>query len=89
MIARCLDPSLTRVEKHAELVEFLAGEAASPADRRVPLEAGVDYLVAAAAFGPSVPWFFVLDRASRYRVPIPAPCLHFDVRDSSVSAPAA
>jgi|CXWL01.1.fsa_nt_gi hypothetical protein len=85
MIVRCLDSSFGPCEGRTELAAFLGGAGASFASHHLPLEVGMDYLVAAVAFGPSVPWFFVLDHSPGLRAPIIAPCLLFDVKDSRLS----
>lgn len=64
---------------------FLGSEADTMGSHHVPLEPGVDYLVAAVSFGPSVPWFFVFDRSPGLLAPILAPCLLLEVRDSRCS----
>src|SRR5215216_5226712 len=85
MIARCLGTSLGVCESRPELADFLGARPGSFASHDVPLSIGMDYLVAAISFGPSVPWFFLFDRQPGLVAPILAPCLLVQVQDSRCS----
>ena len=85
MIVRCLHTSFGSMEDHPELARFRGTELESFSNRDVPLRVGMDYLVAAISFGPSLPWYFVFDRCGGLLTPILAPCLLFEVRDSRCS----
>jgi hypothetical protein len=85
MLVRCLDSSFSLCGSHPDLVRFLGVETSSLQEKRFPMVPGEQYLVAALAFGPFVPWYFVLDRFHGSRVPIPVPCLVFSVQQSRPS----
>src|SRR5512137_777181 len=85
MIVRCLGTSFSSLEGRPELARFLGTAPGSFANHNVPLQVGMDYLVAAISFGPSLPWFFVCDRSPGLVTPILTPCLLLEVRDSRCS----
>lgn len=85
MIVRCIGTSLEPLKGRPELAGFLGIEPGSFATQDVALQVGMDYLVAAISFGPSLPWFFVCDRSPGLIAPILAPCLLLEVRDSRCS----
>jgi hypothetical protein len=85
MLAKCVDPTFACCATSPALLDFLGVGSSTLSEHRLPLRHGLDYLVVAIAFGPLLPWLFVLDRQPGLLTPILAPCLHFEISDSSLS----
>jgi len=85
MIVRCFDASFAPCACNPDLRAYLLTDDRALEEHSEPLAAGEDYLVAALAFGPFVPWFSVVDRFGGLRYPILAPGPLFSIRDSRFS----
>lgn len=68
-----------------DLVAFVGDAANGTGDSVGSLQVGTEYVVAAAAFGPSMPWFFLIDHLPGLRTPILVPCLQVEIVDSRMS----